>query len=232
MKYKHIVVFGFPRSGTTLLYCMLQGSVVGYRFYPAEVTANQAARRHPGVDKITKRPMDIKNVKLYSRTIPDIGFILCVRDPRSILVSHVRGAFKVNWNYSTHMTHSTGQAIEGKNEGLVDRHNFAVETLEYSPFICKYEELVTDPETMQQNIGEHFGLEYKDSFRNFNKHPISGRMSARLNRIRPVSTDRIMSWKDYPERIYEQFDACRKLFRIVKYWGYEEDNRWFREMYK
>ena len=84
-KYKHIVVFGYPRAGTTLLYCMMYTSMCEYSFYDKEIEARRAFKRSPKTIKVTKRPLDIRHVGWLAKKVPDVGFILCIRDPRSIL---------------------------------------------------------------------------------------------------------------------------------------------------
>ncbi|KKK78134.1 hypothetical protein LCGC14_2846610 [marine sediment metagenome] len=194
-------------------------------FYDKEIKAKTAFQLQGSIDKITKMPMDIRQVNWLAENIPGIGFILCIRDPRSILVSKVGdGRFKVNWNFCSH---KIGMANIGTNEGLIERHGFMLRTLEYSPLICRYEELVNNPARMQEMIGERFGLHYDDDFEYFYKYDIPRAFKRRLNEARPVSVDRIESWKEYPERIIEQFTQCPELFDIIKYWGYEKNNNWF-----
>lgn len=221
-KYKHIVVFGYPRSGTTLLYCMLSVAVEDYQFYDREFRARAASMQFPGVDKITKRPTDVRMADWIVRHVPDVGFILCVRDPRSILVSKLNGdpEYEMYWDRCTHSN-------QPANEGLIKIHEWVMGTLKYSPFICRYEDLVMYPLGMQKMLRNYFEFEYKNRFDRFHEFTIPVKLRRRLNGARPVEMGKIESWKQNLEKIYDQFTQCEELFEIVKYWGYEKDDKWF-----
>lgn len=224
--YKHIVVFGYPRSGTTLLYCMLRSSVEGYKLYHKEVSAREAYEKEPNVAKITKDPRDAADVDWIVQNISDVGLILCVRDPRSMLVSRVDkdSHFKMSWDHCHHRK-------EKPSAGLIEFHDWILNSMKYSPLVVRYEELIESPENVQGKIGERFELEYKDEFRNFYKYEIPPLLGCRLNGIRPVMVEEA-PWKNEQERIEEQFTQCAELFDIVQYWGYEETNAWFINMGK
>ena len=228
-RYHHIVIYGYPRSGSTMFYCMLRASVEGYKFYDWELKAKKAALQDPGINKITKNPGDHRDVRWLQKNVPGVGFILCIRDPRAVLVSKsADGLFKVNWNYCKHKR--PGDPKLRQNEGFIERHHDIMRDLPDDVFVCKYEELVSSPEKVQNQLGERFGLRYKNEFSNFHTHPIPSKLERRLNGIRQPNMGRVESWKDFPERIHWQFTECSELFDIVRYWGYEENDDWFKEI--
>lgn len=226
MKYHHIIVCGYPRAGTTLFYNMLRTTVKNYKFYNRETKATDAHKREPKVPKITKRPTDITDAKEIDSKIPNKKFIVCIRDPRSILVSehaHAPGHFKIGWDYAIATNRKKG--IVGKAPGLLQRHKKVLQVPD--PIFIYYEDLVTDPVSIQKMLKKELGFKYKGYFTDFYKHDIPEQLKLQLNGVREVSQDRIDSWKNYPERIKQQFNECPKLFEIVKYWGYEKDDSWF-----
>lgn len=228
-KYNHIIVCGYPRAGTTLFYNMLRTTVKGYKFYNRETRAINAHKNQPNVPKITKRPTDISDVPEIDSKIPNKKFIVCIRDPRSVLVSehsHAPGHFKIGWDYAIATNRKKG--IVGKAPGLLKRHNKVLQVPE--PIYIYYENLVQDPIKIQKMLKKELGFEYKGYFTDFYKHNIPDTLALQLNGIRRVSSDRIESWKKYPERIKQQFNECPKLFDIVKYWGYEENDDWFNDL--
>lgn len=228
-KYHHIVIYGYPRSGSTLFYCMMRATVIDYQFYDWELKAKKALRSYPEVDKITKNPGDHRDIEWLQRNVERIGFILCIRDPRSVLVSKsADGLFKVNWDYCKHKR--PGESQLRKNEGFIERHHQIIEQLPEEVYICRYEELVTNPAKVQAELKKKFGLHYHDKFENFHKYSIPSKLVRRLNGVREPEASRIQSWKHYPKRIYKQFTECPELFDIVRYWGYEENDEWFEEI--
>lgn len=229
MKHNHIIVCGYPRSGTTLFYNMLRTSVKNYKFYNQETRAIIAHKQDPRTPKITKRPTDISDVSEIEAKIPNKKFIVCIRDPRSVLVSehsHAPGTFKISWDYAIATNRRKG--IVGKAPGLLKRHNHVLNVPD--PIFIYYEDLVTDPISIQKMLKEKLGFRYKAKFTDFYKNKIPEMLQLQLNGVRKVSTDRIESWKQYPERIKQQFNECPELFNIVKYWGYEKDDNWFNEL--
>lgn len=225
----HITVCGYPRSGTTLLYNMLSTTVKGFNFYPKEMKTEIAHKEDPKSPKITKRPTDITDAPSLVNKIPNIYFILCIRDPRSILVSehqHAPGQFKISWDKALKTNKDKG--VIGEAPGLIERDERARKVP--NPFIVYYENLVSNPNKVQEELGKYFGFEYTGKFKDFYLHEIPHRLALQLNGVREVETDRIYSWKNYPERIKQQFKECPKLFELVKYWGYEEDDEWFNSL--
>jgi hypothetical protein len=220
MKYKTIVICGFGRSGSTLLYTMLRNSVQNFGFFNNEMSIWEIPRPS---GKITKFPADVYSINRIVREIPDVGIILCIRDLRSLLVSKVNNCseYKQGWNYRYNKTGYHSDA------GLLKLNDFCVRALEFNPYVCRYERLVTNTDEVQEELRERFGFRYKRKFKDFWKNPIPVHLSSRMNGVRPVSIERIESWKEHPQRIQSQFTECPALFDIVKFWGYAENDKWY-----
>ena len=229
MKYNHIVVCGYPRAGTTMFYNMLRTTIKGYKFYDKETKAIEAHKKNPKNPKITKRPTDISDAEEIKNNIPSVKFLVCIRDPRSVLVSehsHAPGQFKINWDYALKTNRKKG--VIGKAPGLIERHEAVLNVP--NPRFIFYEDLVNDPNGIQKQLCKELDLKSEGKFTDFHKHQIPETLSLQLNGVREVSKDRIAPWKNYPERIIRQFNDCPRLFEIVKYWRYEEDDSWFEEL--
>lgn len=231
---RHIVVCGFPRAGTTLLYNMLRTTAQGWVTYPHEKRADRAHQEDPESSKITKRPTDMADYRDLSRHIQGVEFVVCVRDPRSILVSghdHAPGQYKISWDHAL-KTHKD-RGVIGKAPGLVERHHKAralVETRPIPTVEVYYEDLVRYPDAVQAELGQALRLKYQGDFRDFINHDIPERLALQMNGVRPVETSRIQSWRQHPERIRQQFRECPQLFEIVRYWGYEISNDWIKDL--
>lgn len=225
-KFKHIVIVGYPRSGTTLLYCMLRSCITGYKCYHKEVFAHAAHGRDQFLPKITKHPADLLNLHKIIKDIPNVGFILCMRDPRAVLTSYISAdpGFRLNWDTCFHTK-------EPNSAGLVELNHRAVSLLElHPPFLCRYEDLVTSPDAIQESMAKKFNFKFTGKFSDFHTVEVPEYLEHRLNGVRPVSVTHINTWRNHPSRIYTQFMQCPELFDIVKFWKYEEDNSWFNEV--
>lgn len=96
-KERQIIVCGFPRSGTSLLFNILCGIVPGFTPYTGPKTKNRISKESSYVKKImkpgsyiTKQPADIfkiKKLKKWNIRNKKIVVFVCIRDIRDLLVS-------------------------------------------------------------------------------------------------------------------------------------------------
>jgi len=202
---------------------MMRGSVVGYRFYDKEMQAREAYGEHSKESKVTKSSDDVFDAILIREQIPDVGFIVCVRDPRAVLTSSVdgRSGFRVDWDLCYHNRGNPTIGLLGFDKAIRNMDDY---------FLCRYEDLVSDPMRMQEEIGQYFELSYDGWFKDFHMHDIPEPLRVRLNGVRPVSTDKINQWRERPVRIYDQFSQCHELFDLLEYWDYKTEMGWFSEI--
>ena len=90
----HVVICGFPRSGSTMLQLMVETSVADAKAFGRERSGVSVAKyTWPGRHSVflSKKPDDIFKVSeirdYYREMLTDVKFVLTVRDPRAVLTS-------------------------------------------------------------------------------------------------------------------------------------------------
>jgi len=228
----HVIIAGYPRAGTTLLYNMLREVVRGYETFDREMKAEKARQQTKSGYFISKRPTDMADAAELLSKYNDITFVLCVRDPRSILVSehdHAPGQYKISWDKALKTNKNKG--VVGKAPGFLERHEKLIKVPSEFSKIVFYEQLVREPDIVQGQLAPLFNYQFNGKFSAVHtQSPPPERLALQLNGVRPVETSRIDSWKNHPHRIYKQFTQCPTLFSILEYWGYERNSLWFDEI--
>ena len=220
----HIVIAGYPRSGSTMLTNMLRSTVTNFKFFDSEMKALAVPPNSGNV--ITKRPWDISVADTIALRIPDVRFLVCVRDPRSVITSkHYQAPdeYKVSWDKAIRYVHPDGKI--DYMEGLIywDDHIRKVPR----PTYMFFENLISRPQLEQQRLQKLFGFQYNGKrFADFWESEIPERLSVQLNGIRPLDVDRKDSWRKNPERVIEQFESCAYLHELLYKYRYEMDEGW------
>lgn len=245
---QQLVVCGYPRGGTSLLYNMLSVTLEGFRFEDFEVPA--ARRIHRLGNIASKFPLDILGVReLPALNIhhKDIFVISVVRDPRDVMTSRhpvVPDRYFIGHDHSWWPQDPDFREWKFDAPGIIPIFE-AMEELEASspfPYLrVRYEDLVTDADALQGTLRATFGLRFNGSFSEF--HQRGDRLAYRYHgRTRPKDpslvredkapdASRAGKWRapEHRARIAEQFQACPRLFEVLKAHGYEADERWFAE---
>lgn len=236
-KGHHVIVTGYSRSGTTMFYEMLRGSVRGYEFLDRETPAARVI----AVDnrnRITKRPLDIfqlDDVVGANSSGKRVSLLILIRDIRSILTSFhdtVPDDYFIGYDHQYFVNRAAHQ-ISYRNPGVVQTYIAIKAALDNANFdkklIIKYEDLVLRPDAQQAWLGQELDFEYAGSFENFHTHEIPEQLTGPLNEVRPLEKSRIDNWKkpEHAQRIRSQFTRCPLLFDILTEYGYEKDRCWF-----
>lgn len=247
---RHLVICGFPRGGTSLLYNMLATSLPDFRAESFEVSAQDVLRKTG--NRVSKLPLDVLNLsKLPACNIyrKRIDAIIVVRDVRDVITSvhpNVPDRYFCDYDgrWSPRGTRppyevvrvDTGvkaifEAIQSAPNGL-DSLGLHVHTV-------RYEELVADPDGAQSRLGEELGLTFRYCFSDFHhrkeSHPYD------YNRMRPpadpslvrenlpVDRTRLGKWRseEHRPRIVQQFSEHPELFEVLRELRYEPDDAWF-----
>jgi hypothetical protein len=219
----HIVVCGFPRSGTTLLHLMIQASVSDVRCFPVEYSALAAKLDWPMRQRqtflLTKRPNDTLVMDLIRRRwTPErpVKFIFCVRDPRAVCTS--RHANRAGARYYV----TPERWCELYDVWERERHSSDVRTVEFAT-------LVTRPDDVQTAVSTFTGWHDEAPFASAHTRVPKGfDPENALNGVRPPNPEAIHHWKrpDHAERIRELLQAIPDLPERLITMGYEVDDRW------
>lgn len=217
----HVVMCGFPRSGSTLCQLMVEACVKGVRTFgrerPAYEIVRTSLRNHRYL--FSKWPRDIYFIedirKFYASRRTNVKFVLFNRDPRAVLTSH-------------HVRRPDDYYVSVTRwREIYPFWNWAKQASDVTTI--RYEDLVTEPESVQKRLAELIGWEVTRPFADFYQAVPRTFDAAALNGVRPLSTHNIERWRDpkYTERLRsliqtEMPELCERLMEF----GYEDDDRW------
>ena len=243
---KQIVVCGYPRSGTSLLYNMLSASLDGYRFGHFEVPCLQHIRdRRPFV---SKRPLDVFALEeLVARNVFDkqLYTVVVVRDLRDVLTSiHPRiphdyfigydASYQVgpDYPYGSKRLHPGIAAYYAQIERLSELEGL-------THVLVRYEDLVANPDAAQHRLAEALGVHFKRRFSAFHERPdlhayryAGAERPVDASRVREndaIDASRCGKWRspEHRPRIAAEFAAHPQMLEMLRAYGYETDDRWF-----
>lgn len=218
----HVVICGFPRSGTTLLQLMVQTAVPNALCFGRErsglrVAQNHWPRRHPFL--VTKRPDDIYWVDEIREHYAGRGagsvarFVVCVRDPRAILTSQ----------------HSNGREYYVS----VERWRTIYEHFRYVtafPDVCivDFRDLVSNPMAVQQKLTGLVGWTPSSNFDEFYKKVPQEFDTRALNGVRRLDPSVLEKWTrdEHRDRIRNLIHDMPELPMRLLEMGYESDTEW------
>jgi len=242
-----IVVCGYPRSGTSLFYNMLGSTLRAFTFERGERSALDTLWKYR--DCASKDPLDTFRLeRIVDNNIHQkkLVLLLCIRDPRDIITSY--HPFDAE-HYV--MSYDFSLAFEGEypnyqstRDGPGLKRYFkavraAIEHGRIDVLEIRYEELVTDPDAVQDEIRRSTGLAFERLFSEYDKwedrHPLryEGRWAPTKPELAkssdPVSAKYVGRWRkpQHRTRILEQFTEHPELFDMLRYHGYESTDDWF-----
>ena len=247
---RQVVICGFPRSGTTLLYNLLCSTMSDFAFEEFEEPAVESLLRYDS--RISKRPFDVFDLARFDRSnIHDkkLHVILSIRDPRDMVVSRHAQApdvYFMGWDQSLDMRemnkskeyHFTSPGIRQ----IADAIRRAPQVLQAAPLLVRYEDLVSDPDVIQSRLAESFDLEFNDSFSQFCDEPatkglkysgIHKPVDASLVKINePINAQNIARWRqsEHVDRVLTEFEQHPELFALLDEYGYAENRNWYDEL--
>jgi hypothetical protein len=219
----HVVMCGFPRSGTTLCQLMVQACVADIQCFPKEeraiAVARSAIKTKPYL--FTKRPKDIWQIDdlraFYANLPTKVKFLLFVRDPRAVLTSF----------------HETRK---GEYYVSIDRWRAIWEHWKWAiqfpdVLTVRFEELIQNSSQVQEAITQHIGWTVVRPFSEFHQAVPSGFDTRALNGVRPLDAKVLKSWSapKHRERIQELLRQMPELPQRLIDLNYETDDRWIQE---
>lgn len=232
---RHIIVCGYPRSGTTMFYNMMCSSVRGYTAFDKEV----AAAKVIGLEKsnvMSKSPLDLFKLDHILRANnlgKQILLLILIRDIRSIITSYniaVPDDYFVAYDLSYSPDHMGNTPYNAP--GIIptaDAIKKAVKHPGFQSIIVRYEDLLSNPRAQQEKIRDATGIAFTGRFEDFHKRPTPEGLTRQLNGRRPLDMSRLDAWKadEHSQRIRSQFTRCPALFDLLIEHGYEKNRDWF-----
>jgi hypothetical protein len=222
----HVVICGFPRSGTTLLQLMAEAAFPEARVFGKERSGLAAAQndwpgRHPLV--IAKRPDDIFWIDEIRESYATRGtrarprFIVSVRDPRAVLTS-----------------------VHGMNKSIywvtVDRWRAVYEHYRYARqfddvVTVEYRDLVERVLHVQQRMTAFIGHAPARRFDEYQSAVPANFDTLALNGVRPLDPSTLDKWRapKHRERMRELLRDMPELPDRLVEMGYERDASWVEE---
>lgn len=190
-----ILVTGFPRAGTTLLYCMLRHCVRDYAFDDREHWRLRDGR-------ISKSP------RAVFHTPPAERCIVLLRDPRALLTSR-HPSYPEQYFVSAH------RCANDPRRGLCEWWT-AIKRIGADALLVRYENVVSRPAHVQATIGDTFGLTYADAFSNFSSDRYGDYWERALGGLRDLACRDV--WD--ASRIEREYTAFPQLQAITEQMGY------------
>jgi hypothetical protein len=218
---KHILICGFPRSGTTMLQLMLENGIPDARRFGRETGGWRAAtfcfRNHEKA--ITKVPHDVFRLtplrQFYAKRGVELKIILMLRDPRDVLTSRRKTGGPAGYVVSSARWRRYYEAFE--------RHQNHRDVI-----IVRYEDLVAHVENEQKRIERFTGETMAVPFSQFCQVDRPDFDTSTLNGLRPIEQTLIARWAatDHHQRIEDVLSALPELPQALIDLGYESDTFW------
>lgn len=245
-KDRQIVICGYPRSGTSLLYNMISANIDNFICEEFEIQASR--RLHRSGNYVTKYPLDVLDLdEIYEKNIlnKDIFVIIVTRDIRDVITSRHPNlpdqyfiGFKhswwpqnkefTEWKYDAPGIEAIYQAIK-KSRAMQDGNVIEV----------RYEDIVSDPDNVQSMLEKFLHVKFAGKFSEFHKmrkrhaYNYAGRYQAKdetlVRENKEVDLSRLAKWRraEYRDILVDQFTKYPKLLEILIDEGYETDKSWF-----
>jgi hypothetical protein len=221
----HVVMCGFPRSGTTLLQLMMETAYPNARTFHRERAALAAIQNTwPGGHElmITKRPDDLFWIdevrEQYRDRRPKPLFIISVRDPRAVLTS-----------------------VFAKKRGYcvpAQKWRAAYDHLQYhlrfdDVITIEYRDVVERPQAVQERLTSFIRFQPTLAFDQYLASVPSDFDTTALNGVRPLDKTRLDRWRasEHRHRIQQLLEELPELPQRLIEMGYERDTAWTREYF-
>jgi len=218
---RHVVICGFPRSGSTLLQLMVEACVSDIHTCGRERRALEVAK-HTLCDRpflMTKRPRDIFLVDelrdFYASRPADVRFVLMLRDPRDVLTS-------------VHKSQPDRYYVSAERWLATYRHLQWARTLPEA-IVVRFKDLVSNTDGVERDLSRFLEWPVVRPFRDYESAVPSGFETIALNGLRALDASSIHRWRHprYRERISRLLaDELPELPDALIEMGYEADRDW------
>ncbi len=217
----HLLICGFPRSGTTLLQLMLENALPNARRFEREVSGWRAAtyawRNHRLM--ISKMPHDLFRLpqlqSFYAGRRATLKTILMLRDPRDLLTSQRKTGGPVGYCVGLERWRNYYEA-------------FCQHVNDCNTLLVRYEQLVAQPAQEQLRIEKFCGQEMGVPFDQFHSIDRPTFDTSTLNGLRPIEQSLVGRWAalEHYDRVEQALRELPELPDALVRLGYETDNSW------
>ena len=217
----HILICGFPASGTTLLQLMIENGLPDARRFGRERSGWKAAtytRRNHSL-MISKQPRDLLRLEplreFYSTRSAKLKIILMLRDPRDLMTSQRKKDDHVEY---------CGDVSNWKEYYLP----FLQQRDRDDTLVVRFEDLIADPDLEQKRVEEFTAVQMKVPFRNFLSVQRSDFDTTTLCGLRPLDNSRVGRWREaeHQQRISQVLRDLPELPTALERLGYETNSDW------
>lgn len=243
-----LIVCGYPRGGTSLLYNMLSATLQkSIKFTSFEKYYIHHIHKLGNI--ASKAPLDINHLEhIQQLNIHNkkIAVIIVIRDIRDVVTSKhpiQNDEYFIGYDFSYWPQGNELKDWKYDAPGVIAITE-KIRALKGNPdfYILKYEDLVRQPDSIQKELKERFSLPFEGLFSKYHEfkgdlaYKYEGKYKANDESLvmeGKAVTNRAKRWQQdkFRERLISQFEACPELFDILIEFGYEEDRTWF-ESYK
>lgn len=244
---QQLVVCGYPRSGTSLLYNMLASTLHGKLSF-TEFEKYFIHHIHKLGSIATKSPLDILHIKF----IDDLNIhnkkliiLVMIRDIREVITSRhpiFPDDYFIGYDFSYWPQDSKFKNWKYDAPGIIQISNEIREaSMRNDVLLIKYEDLTANPDIMQKEIEQRFGMKFNGVFSEYDKqsknlpYRYSGKYEARdpslvLEGQSVIKREKRWRNPEHRDRIVDQFEKCPELFDLLIEYGYENDSSWYERM--
>jgi hypothetical protein len=220
----HVVICGFPASGTTLLQLMLENGLPHAKHFGKERSGWRAAthslRNHEIM--ISKQPADMLRMaplrEFYRYRRARLRTLLMLRDPRDLLTTQRRDTTELAYG---------GSSLEWRN----DHQHFIRESERPDTLVVRFEDLITDVAGQQDRIEKFLNLKMSVNFAEYLSVQRNDFDTTTLRGLRPLDRSRIARWREpiHRPRIMQVLRELPELPEVLRELGYEQNDEWMAE---
>lgn len=227
---------------------MLASTLPGLQFEKFEMSAQDSIQMHGS--RASKSPMDVFSLGTLgerNKWGKRVLVLIMIRDPRDIVTSKhpvLPDRYFIGYDHSWWPGPKGSSEWKYDAQGIGEIHQAicrARTNTEFHVMLLRYELLVANPDRVQAEIASLFGIKFCGKFSRFYEkahalpYRYEGRFEAKdatlVREDKTVDPSRAGKWRhdQHRDRIAEQFTQFPALLDLVREYGYETSDAWFRE---